>query len=115
MVAHDGFFSTYSESVSVKLPERPPEVSILHPVNGHTYIAGQALRLWGVATGGDEASLPARSGTWMLGRRQIAQGLDAWTTLKPGEHVLTLRVDSEGGSARARVKITVSKTPESDR
>ena len=114
LVAHDGFFSTYSKSVRVKLPERPPEVSILHPADGYTYIAGQPLRLWGIATGVDEASLPARSGRWLLGKKRIAQGLDAWTTLEPGKHVLTLEVDSEGGIGRAQVKIMVSKPHDFD-
>jgi hypothetical protein len=111
LVAHDGFYSTYSETVRIELPKRPPEVSILHPVDGHSYVAGQSLRLWGTATGGDEASLPARSGTWSLGRRRIAEGLDAWTTLEPGEHVLTLEVEGDGGTGRARVRVIVSTPP----
>ena len=107
LAVHDGFFSTYSEPVNLELRKYPPEVSILHPVDGHTYVEGQTLRLWGVATGNE----PVRKATWYIGRKKIAQGLDAWVTLKPGKHVLTLQVEDEGGREKAEVKIVVSKSP----
>lgn len=114
LVAHDGFFSDYSKSVSIKVPEHPPEVSILHPVDGHTYEANQTLRLWGAASGVDNGSLPDESCTWLLENKKIAKGLDAWTALGPGKHLLTLQVDGKGGIGKAKVKITVSKPPKNE-
>jgi hypothetical protein len=114
LVAHDGFFSFYSEPAKIEISKRPPEVTILHPIDGYTYTADQTLRLWGMAIEGDETSLPTRSGKWLLERKQIAEGLDTFVTLEPGKYVLTLQVDGEGGTGKAKVKITVSKQPESD-
>lgn len=104
LVAHDGFFSTASEPVEVSLPERPPEVAILHPRDGHTYVAGQALRLWAAVSGG---SVPSERSVWLLGDSEFGRGLDTWATLEPGQHKLTLRVESESGLAEASVAVMV--------
>lgn len=114
LVAHDGFFSTYSKTVNLKILERPPEVSILHPIDGRSYVAGQTLRLWGVAAGRGEEQIPPDQAVWLLGKKRIGKGLDAWTSLDPGEHTLTLKVKTETGTASTDVKITVSMLPKPD-
>jgi hypothetical protein len=108
VVAHDGFHSAASKPTPLALPARPPQVAILHPQDGHTYQEGQPLRLWGSATsaGDDRPSTPRA--TWLLGRKAIGEGLDAWTSLPAGEHALTLRVEDAGGSTEATVKVKVS-------
>jgi hypothetical protein len=110
LVAHDGFFSSYSNPISIQLPNRPPEVSILHPVDNHTYIAGQTVRLWGVV---DKEDVSPRNAVWLLGRKTIGRGLELWTSLKPGDHTLTFRVETEGGIGKASCKVTVIKPGES--
>ncbi|MFT5701281.1 MAG: hypothetical protein ACI8ZB_004172 [Desulforhopalus sp.] len=114
LVTHDGFFSRYSEPIKIVVLKYPPEVTILHPVDGYTYMAGQSLRLWGVATGSGGTNLRTTKATWLLGREKIAQGLDGWSVLEPGKHVLTLQVKGETGTGTAKVKITVDKPPKVD-
>ncbi len=105
LVAHDGFFSTPSKTVEVELPERGPEVVILHPVEGHTYAANQTLRLWGSVSGSRGESVARERAVWSVDRTETAQGLDAWTSLGPGEHKLTLVVETASGSAEASVSV----------
>lgn len=114
LVVHDGFFSTYSEPVQVKLQKYPPNVAILHPIDGHTYMEGQTLRLWGMVAGNEELNLPAREATWLLDKKKIAQGIDTWITLEPGKHILALHVEGEGEIGKAKVKITVIKYPKDE-
>ena len=108
VVAHDGFFSAYSEPVPIQIPDRAAVVSILHPVDGHTYTSGQTLRLWGATTPSIEDSNV--TAVWTDGRKEIATGLDDWATLEPGEHTLTLRVGGRGGG-EASVTVNVSEAP----
>lgn len=108
LVAHDGFFSSASEPVVVELPERPPSVAILHPVDGHTYMAGQSLRLWGSVAGREGEVFSGKRAVWLLdGQEAIARGLDARATLEPGDHKLTLLVESETGRAEATIAVSV--------
>ena len=106
-VAHDGFSSSESRPVRVRLPRRPPSVAILHPYDRHTLEAGGPLRLHGAATepGGDPVD-PERC-VWRIGRREIARGLDVFVEApKPGEHVITLLAEGEGGRGEAKARIT---------
>lgn len=107
VMAHDGFHSTASKPLSITLPARPPQVAILHPQAGHNYQEGQPLRLWGSATSGEEGRGDEARATWLLGRKPIGEGLDAWTSLPAGEHALTLRVEGAGGSTDTTIKVTV--------
>ncbi len=109
LVAHDGFFSSPSKSVSLRVPERPADVSILHPVEGHTYLAGQTLRLWGAATGSDGKPVAARNLLWLLGEKELGHGPELWTPLEAGEHTLSLQVKTKAGVARASVRFTVER------
>jgi hypothetical protein len=112
LVAHDGFFSDYSETVGVQIPERPPEVSILHPVDGYTYLAGQTLRLRGVTTAPDGATVSPDDAVWSIGKKKIGQGLEVWTSLEPGRYILTLRVKADGGVGEGRVRFRVVEPDE---
>jgi hypothetical protein len=113
LVAHDGFHSVTSKPVAIRLPERAPEIAILHPVDGNTYSANQTLRLWGSASTVDGGHATPRRCTWLLGKQEIGQGLDTWSTLEPGRHTLTLRVENKGGVAESSVSVTVVRHGES--
>jgi hypothetical protein len=104
VVAHDGFFSTYSEPVRVAVPDRPAEGVILHPVDGHTYVAGQTVRLWGSVAGASAEAV--EKAVWLVDGKEVARGLDAYVTLEAGERTVTLRL---GGGARP-VSVTVTVT-----
>lgn len=114
VVAHDGFHSTASKPFAITLPERAPEVAILHPVDGHTYSAGQTLRLWGSVGSADGRSAPPKRCVWLLGRKEIGQEPDTWSTLEPGQHKLTLRVEDKGGTSESTVTINVVRHGEAD-
>lgn len=105
LVAHDGFFSTPSKPVEVSLPERAPAAVILHPVDGHTYVANQTLRLWGSVAGSEGKSVKPERAVWLLDGKERARGLDTWIALESGEHALTLLIESERGSAEASVTV----------
>lgn len=107
LVAHDGFSSYPSEPVEVNLPDRGPETAILHPVDGHTYASGQTLRLWGSVSGHESEATARQSAVWLLDGNEIARGLDTWITLEPGEHKLTLLVESGSGAAEASVVVNI--------
>jgi hypothetical protein len=107
LVAHDGFYSSTSRPVEISLPDRAPEVAILHPVDGRTYAANQVLRLWGSVSGQEGEPVAPERAVWSLDGSELARGLDAWTSLEPGEHKLTLLIEGEGGSAEASVVVTV--------
>lgn len=109
VVAHDGFFSSASRPVEVSSPGRAPVAMILHPVDGHTYAAGQTVRLWGSVSGPEGEAVASERAVWLLDGNEIARGLDAWATLDPGEHKLTLLVESEAGSAEATVVVLVRR------
>jgi len=112
VVAHDGFSSATAPSVAIHVPERAPVVGILHPVDGHTYVAGQALRLWGSVTRADgTGDAPGRC-TWLLGEHAIGEGPDTWTSLEPGRHEITLRVEDKGVTVESRISVTVVRHQE---
>jgi hypothetical protein len=114
LVAHDGFFSDFSKPFSLAMPERPPAVSILHPTDGYSYQAGHAVRLWGAAASADAKATDPAQALWVIGKKRIAEGLDAWTTFEPGEHVLKLEVETRAGKASAQVKIKVTEAPKDE-
>ena len=58
------------------MPERPPDVVILHPVDGHTYVAGQTVRLWASVAGA--APDAAEQTVWLVDGKEVARGLDAF-------------------------------------
>lgn len=115
VVAHDGFHSTASKPIAITLPKRAPDVAILHPVDGHTYAAGQTLRLWGSIGNADGRSTPPKRCVWLLGEKEIGQGSDTWSTFEPGRHKLTLRVEDKRGATDSSVTITVVRYGEAER
>jgi hypothetical protein len=107
LLAHDGFHTSVSEPAAVRVPRRAPEVVVMHPQQGQTYLAGSTLRLWGAARGGDGRRVAdAKAGRWTMDGREVARGLDAWVTAPPpGEHRCTLSL-IEGGREVATRHVT---------
>lgn len=106
VVAHDGFFSTYSEPRPITIPERAAAIAVLHPVDGNTYIAGGTVRLWASVTGTTDPAAP--EAVWLADGTEIARGLDTWVRLEPGQRTLTVRVGGPGGP-EASVSVTVER------
>ena len=94
VLVSDGFHTTVSESLPIKIPPRAPPVAILWPIQGGAVQSGKALRLWGTATGSDGRTLPAETLLWDLDAEPAGTGAEAWVDLPDweGEHRVTLRV-----------------------
>lgn len=103
LLAGDGFHTSVSRQVRMRVPDRGPEVSILAPMDGETLVAGMPMRLYGAVTdprGRDETE----RARWLIDRKQVAKGLDAFVEApRAGRHTLELAVGS--GRSRGRVRI----------
>ncbi|MGH3084574.1 MAG: hypothetical protein ACRDNP_11080 [Gaiellaceae bacterium] len=103
LLAGDGFHTSISKQVRLRVPERGPDVAILTPLEGETLVAGNPMRLHGAATDprGDEKAQHAR---WLIDRKEAASGLDAFITAPPaGRHTLELAVGSGRRLGRATI------------
>ncbi len=109
VVAHDGFFSTTSQPVAVKVPRGSGGVSVLHPQDGHTYVAGQEVRLWASAVGSDPGDDEVEA-VWRIGGKEVGRGLDTWAPLGVGEQRVTVDV----GGAKAAVTVRGIELPRDD-
>jgi hypothetical protein len=101
LLVNDGFYTTNSKVVSVKIPPHDPTATILNPRNGTTVVAGSRFRLWGVAT--DTAGIPIspESITWLIDEKKVAQQLDVFVIAPPeGVHQCTLTVNVNGKIAK---------------
>jgi len=111
LVAHDGFSSDRSRNVEISLPHRPPQVAILHPRAGFTYVAGDTLRLWATALASDNLPVAAERCAWTLDGSDSGRGTDIWVVApRAGTHDVSLSVDDGSGElvVTAITFITVS-------
>ena len=112
LLAHDGFFTAESELLYVELPERAPEVAILHPQNGQRLRAGQAMQVAGNAIDSAGYPLAADRLVWVLNGRVVGRGRELWIDApRAGRHQLTLEVDWQQGKARAAISFNTEDTP----
>jgi hypothetical protein len=113
LIAHDGFYSTASENVEVQVPERGPEVSILHPRSTRTYVEGQTLRLVCAATSADGSIVDPQGCVWTLnGSKEIGRGIEAWIEApKAGKHRAKVTVQDSHGTTEAVVRFETIAMP----
>ena len=109
VVAHDGFFTACSESVPVDVPDPGPSVVILHPVDGSTYRADAALRLWASVVGATPQE--TADAVWSVDGEEVGRGIEAWATLDPGEHRIGL---SLGGRRTESVHVAAVAVAQDD-
>jgi hypothetical protein len=103
LLAGDGFHTSVSKQVRVRVPDRGPEVSILAPLDGETLVAGMPMRLHGAATDprGPDQKQTAR---WLIDRKEVARELEAFVEApRAGRHTLELTVGSGRRRGRARI------------
>ena len=93
VIVSDGFYGTTSDSVTVDIPARPPQVAIMWPVDGSTVRTDEPVRLWGTATSSDGTTLPDDAMKWYLDGEAVGHGQELWVSLPDwdGEHTATLR------------------------
>jgi hypothetical protein len=97
LIAHDGFFSVYSEPVSIVVPARPTTVAILSPFEHQRVFAGRTLRLFALASGGTIQRINADDYRWLIDGREVGRGPEVFVeTPPPGEHRCTLHLELVG-------------------
>lgn len=101
LVAHDGYHSAASDPMRIRIPDRTPDIAILHPRDGYTYPAGQELRLWASVTGG--APVPGDT-VWTIDGTEAGRGTDTWAALDAGQHRISVNV----GGAVATITVIAS-------
>ena len=112
VLAHDGFWTAVSEPVRVSVPDRAPEIAILHPQGLEYLESGGALRLWGAASAPGQGGPVEARAEWELDGARVAKGLDVWVAApEPGEHHLRLTVFGPGGQAERESTFTTRAEP----
>ncbi len=113
LLVSDGFLTVISPSLNVRVPRRPPEVSILGPREGQTFISQSPMRLWSAATDARGEPVPDEAARWAIDDKEIATGLDAFVEApKPGNHRATLTVKTRDGSVKTTVAFITVELPE---
>ena len=116
LLVSDGFDTGISGHLSVQVPQRPTNVSILTPGDGALLSAGGAMRLWGAATVNGRRAVSVEKAQWLLDGQPVAEGLDAFVLAPPaGEHTLELMVTAdrlEGTGSRRFVTVQPATGPE---
>jgi hypothetical protein len=113
LLVSDGFHTAISRSMSVTVPRRPPEASVLSPREGQTYASHSPMRLWGAATTARGEAVPDEAARWTVDDEEVATGLDAFVEApKPGNHRATLTVKLREGTAETSVAFTTVEMPE---
>lgn len=113
VLANDGFATAFSEPMNVTLPERMPEVTVLHPTQGQTFVAGQALLL-SAAVSGPGANAAPRF-VWLLDGKEAADSNEAWIAAPAaGEHRLALILRHDLGESEQSVVFNTIDVPPSE-
>ena len=105
VMAHDGFFSTRADSRGLKMPERAPGLTILHPTPGAMIAQGTPMRLWAAVDLRNGQSIEPEACQWVLDDEQAGIGPDCFVTApKAGRHSAMITVKTRAGYAEARVE-----------
>lgn len=111
VVVSDGFHTTVSDPVRVRIPDRRPEVAILWPAEGCVVRSGLTVRLWGVGTASDGQTLPGDALHWELDGEPVGDGNEVWVELQDeGEHRVTVRVLAGDHAGEASATFTATAT-----
>jgi hypothetical protein len=112
LLAGNGFHTVVSKSIEVRVPDRPPLVSILRPGDGQVLIAGQSMRLWAVVSTPAGEALDIKRAVWTVDGKEAGTGLDVFVPAPPqGEHRLTLIVDTTGKQAEKTIRFATFEVP----
>jgi len=115
LLASDGFSTSVSEHVHIEIPGFDPVISILHPRDGQTFAAGQAMRLLGMVSSTSGDAVEVSEFHWQIDQREVKAELDDFITAPPaGEHQLTLLVATRGNKAEVSVRFRTIALPDED-
>jgi hypothetical protein len=94
LLVNDGFDTTVTRPVSIRIPARPPEVVVLAPNEGDMLITGRPMRLWAQASNPDGTPLDEQSGIWSVDDKEVGEGFESWIEAPPvGDHRATFALD----------------------
>lgn len=117
VLATDGLRSAVARSDPFDLPEKPPRLAIVIPVDGETLAPDQPISLLGHAHDLAGCALPDEYLTWSVDGQVVARGqrLAPAGPLAPGHHRIALAYLHRGGAARAELSVSVSeRSPEQE-
>jgi hypothetical protein len=108
VLSHDGFYTISRESQSVRLPERAPMVSILHPREESPISANIPLRLSGSVSIRSLNVLKEDDYIWYIDDEEVGRGIDIWVN-NPGigKHQIKFMVDDPAGQVVVSTSIEV--------
>lgn len=110
LLAHDGFYTATSEPLAIELPDRAPEVAILHPRQGQTLSVDHAMQLAGSATDTSGMPIGSEALAWTLDGVAAGRGREVWSKAPAeGEHELVLAVRSGGLESKAVVRFKTAR------
>ncbi|MET1001207.1 MAG: hypothetical protein ABWZ15_05300, partial [Acidimicrobiia bacterium] len=113
LLLSDGFRTAISKQLTVTVPRRPPEASILSPRDGQTFIAQNPMRLWGAASDSRGEPLADDAARWSIDGEEVATGFDAFREApQPGQHTATLVVSAGDGNTEISVRFVTVELPE---
>jgi hypothetical protein len=113
LLVSDGFYTAVSRSMTVTVPRRPPDVSVLSPRDGQTFVSGSPMRLWGVATDAKGEPVSDEQARWVVDGGEATGGLDVFVeAAPPGEHRATLTVQTRDGTNETSVAFVTVEVPE---
>jgi hypothetical protein len=116
LLVSDGFHTTRSATVNVKISPQAPMVCIMTPRQGANVIAGETMRLWGAVTVlGDERVYERAKATWYIDNRPVGDGLDLFVVAPPkGRHRARLNVSVKGRRTEASAEFQSANIPSAD-
>jgi hypothetical protein len=112
LLTSNGFHTVISNSVQVKVPHRPPLISILTPGDQQVLLAGQSMRLWGGGSTQTGETSEFERAVWMVDGKEAGAGLDIFIPAPPqGEHRLTLIVEAKGKRTEKTISFATLDLP----
>lgn len=109
VMIHDGYTTVSKATETVKIPAKPPTVSILFPKESDRVYAESFIHLWGVANNADGNVFEEEKYVWYIDGKMVASGHDIWVE-NPGRgrHEIRLEAgDSEPGTGTATSVIEI--------
>lgn len=112
LLAHDGFSTAESKPIRVELPERAPDVAIMHPADDQELRVGGITQLAGNAVDSEGMPLADESLRWTLDGERVGVGREVWIAAPDaGRHELRLDVRWSGGEESSTVAFTTVAEP----
>jgi len=104
LLANDGFYTAIMESAPVEIPSHPPIISILHPHEMSSIIAGRTMRLWAAVNTLTMPKTRIKNYIWLIDDKEVASGMDIGITAPgKGNHKCTFIVQYDDTQAEVTI------------